>query len=194
MKKIITLCALLGAFCITPVFAGPFGIEKGMSLAQVKAVCKTAPEYLDGDLYIISPLKTHDQFDMYAVRIDDDYGVYWLKAVSRDIHTNSHGNELLGAFNIIVSSIEKTYGNCEKIDKKEGYAGNEPSLFMHALREGARVVAALWTRENESKLPDDISFIIIVISPHDYLDIGTVMLEYNFSNYDAVQAKADTVF
>jgi hypothetical protein len=65
---------------------------------------------------------------------------------------------------------------------------------MHALQEGARVVAALWARQYESKLPDDISLIAIMISPHDYRDIGTIMLEYNFSNYAEVEAKADTVF
>jgi hypothetical protein len=194
MKKIITLCALLCAFCITPVFAGPFGIEKGMSLAQVKAVCKTAPEHVEGDLYVISPLKTHDQFEMYAVRIDPNYGVYWLKAVSDDIASNDHGHELIGAFNSLVGSIERTYGAYEKIDKRNGYWGDKPEFFMHALREGDRTVAALWAAEYRSRLPEDITLIGVGIGTHEYLDVGYIYLEYNFSNYDAVQANADTVF
>lgn len=192
MRKLFL--SLLAVIIASTAFAGPFGIEMGMTLAQVRAVCKTVPEHLDGDLYLITPSKAHSQFEMYAIRIDSEYGAYWLKAVSKEIHTNSHGNELLGSFNGIVESIAKTYGDYEKIDKQEGYAGSQPSLFMHALRQGARVRAAVWMREYRSNLPDDISSIAIMISPHEYRDIGTVMLEYNFSNYATVEAKADTVF
>ncbi|MDR2887915.1 MAG: hypothetical protein LBV26_07955 [Bacteroidales bacterium] len=193
MKKTFTVLILLGVFCIPSVLAGPFGIDMGMSLAQVKAVSKTEPVHVQDDVYEITPPKTNDMFETYYVRIDPEYGVYWLKAIGKDVNTNNYGHELISVFNSLAESIEKTYGNYEKIDRREVGLGNIPDFFMKALEDGARTLGALWQKEYGSTLPDEIETIAITVEALSE-DLGYVALEYSFSNTAKVKAKADSVF
>jgi hypothetical protein len=188
---VVLFCVFVG---IRSAFAGPFGIDMGMSLAEVRSVCKTAPVHVEGDLYQVSPSKSSGSFDMYAVSIDPDYGVYWLKALGKDIHTNGYGRELRSEFNNIVESIGKTYGQHQTLDFcEEDEVFDDPKYFMYTLEKGGRMLAALWNAEFLSKLPDDITG--IAISAHALSDDkGYIALEYEFANADEVEAKAATVF
>ena len=100
----------MGIYCIQSAFAGPFGINMGMKINEVTEVCKTNPKHLEGNLYEISPFKTNDMFENYYVRIDPEYGVYWLKAIGKTIYTNDYGENLKASFENLVKSIRKTYG------------------------------------------------------------------------------------
>ena len=152
MKKTTTLTllsAILSLFSIQTAFAGPFGIDKGMSLAEVTRVCKTTPKSLGDNVYEITPPKTNDMFKSYLVRIDSDHGVYWLKAIGKDIYTNGYGSDLKSRFNRLVESIEKAYG-------EESYRGDslqkgsilsDPQYFMHTLIRGDRTLNAVWSKQ-----------------------------------------------
>lgn len=149
MKKLTIfalMCVLSGVFCISPAFAGPFGIDMGMSLAQVKAVCRTTPKHIQDNVYEITPPKTNDIFETYYVRIDPDYGVYWLKAIGKEIYTNGYGDRLKSTFESLVESIRRTYGEASYIkdDLKEGSIWGKPQDFMHALQRGDRTLNAFW--------------------------------------------------
>jgi hypothetical protein len=177
----------------SPVYDGPFGLRMGLSLDDVKQVCKVA--HIEDDAYEITPPKTNDLFESYMVWIDLDYGVYAIRAISENIVTNDHGTELKQRFENIVESIASKYGNYERTDKHTGRGFEDPQYFMYTLRQGSRELSALWSEKHQSKLPDDIVGIAIDIVPENaYSDSGYVILEYWFSNYDAVQAKADSVF
>jgi len=152
MKRLATF-ALLSVFCmvfgIQSVFAGPFGIDMGMSLAKIKRISKTVPKDLGDNKYEITPPKTSDLFESYLVWIDSDYGVYAMKAIGKDIHTNGYGDRLKSTFNLLVESIRKTYGeeSYKRDEMKEGSIWSEPRYFMHALQEGDRELYAMWSRE-----------------------------------------------
>ncbi|MDR1810875.1 MAG: hypothetical protein LBR34_10855 [Prevotella sp.] len=155
MKRLTTfalLSVLLMAFGIQSAFAGPFGIEMGMSLTQVKAVCKTTPKHIQDNVYEITPPKTNDMFGTYYVRIDPDYGVYWLKAIGKDIYTNGYGDRVKSTFESLVESIRKTYGKelYIKDELKEGSIWGEPKVFMYALKNGDREIFAMWSKFDEN--------------------------------------------
>lgn len=154
MKKIIInvlLSIIMGIFCIQYAFAGPFGINKGMSFAQVKTACKTSPKHIKDNLYEITPPKTNEMFKTYYVRIDPDYGVYWLKAISNDIYTNNYGERVKSTFQSLVESIRKTYG--KELDfrdeLKEGSIWGDSKNFMYALQHGDRELSAMWLKYDE---------------------------------------------
>ena len=245
LTTFILLC-VLEIFCIVPLFAGPFGIDMGMSLAQVKAVCKTTPKQIQGDAYEIMPPKTNDMFVTYYVRIDPDYGVYWLKAIGKDLYTNGYGDRVKSEFENLVASIRSTYGEeTYKVDSlKEGSSWGEPKNFMYALQIGDRELITAWAKTDMTdilintqafsealstlqkmlddpnqkerasnilsdsitlqnfinerkaqlrKLPSDILAIVVNACASSSTK-GFVMLEYNFSNSDAVEAKSKSVF
>lgn len=149
LKRIAFLMALFAFFDMFPVFAGPFGIEMGMSLSELKQVCRTNPKWIKDNVYEIVPPKTHEQFETYYVRIDPDYGVYWLKAIGKDIYTNGYGGALISAFENLVESIRKTYGDRELYQdtgiRKHSYWKKE-KYFMQSLIEGDRKMQALWSK------------------------------------------------
>lgn len=235
--KFTLLSALLVA-CASSVFAGPFGIDMGMSLAQVRVVSKTIPNRIQDNVYEITPPQTNDLFETYYVRIDPDYGVYWLKAIGKDIYTNGHGERVRSTFDNLVNSIRKTYGQELYLtnELKDESIWKDSQYFMHALERGDRTLEAVWCKFDENsgvfilnsllkdpkyqdrvmeymatndttafknlvmekyynikQLPSDIS-IIGVYTKALSSSVGSVWLEYRFSNSDAVDAKADSVF
>jgi hypothetical protein len=241
MKRLTTLSllsALFVIFSIQSAFAGPFGIDMGMSLAEVRKVCKTVPELIQDNVYEITPPKTNDMFETYYVRIDPEYGVYWLKAIGKDIYTNGYGDRVRSTFQSLVASIRRTYGQELYLtdELKEESILTDSQYFMHALERGDRTLEAVWSKFDENsgifilnsllkdpeykdrvmeymatsdttafkalvmekalqykELPSDIS-IIGVYATAQSSSLGSVWLEYRFSNSDAVDAKAESVF
>lgn len=194
MRKYIGLFITLCLFIATDAFCGPFGIDFGMSLEQVKRISKTTPENIGDNLYLITPPNTHELFENYAVQIHPSYGVYFIKAISRDIPTNGHGTELLRRFNNLVSNIEKTYGKYLRRDHLNPESIFEESqYFMYTLSEGARELLVLWDREEGSKLPGDI-LEIIVYAEAKTLSIGYIGIEYYSMNYEKVEKEQSSVF
>lgn len=176
-----------------PIYSGPFGLNMGLSLNEVKHICKV--KHIENDAYEIIPPKTNGLFETYVVWIDPDYGVYAMRAISEDINANDHGTELKLRFESIVESIENRYGKYKRIDALKGNIFKDPSYFMYTLREGSRELSAVWAKKYQSHLPDDIAGIAIeILAKNAYSNIGYVILEYGFSNSDAVKAKADMVF
>lgn len=196
MKKV----ALIGLMVVisTNVFAGPFGIEMGMSLQEVTKICKSTPEVVKDDIYSIAPPKTNDLFEKYIVGIDPNYGVYWIKAIGKDISTTGYGTAVKSTFNDLVSSIEGTYGKYEKIDYLEyGSLWDEPRDFMMGLAKGERTLIAYWKKSSYATLPSNIESIYVGVNALSS-STGYLSLEYYSDNYEKVKAakkeKQDSVF
>ncbi|NDW13189.1 hypothetical protein D0T50_09810 [Bacteroides sp. 214] len=120
----------------------------GMSIADVTKVCGAAPKHLAEDMYEITPPDPNQQLATYAVRIDPDYGVYMVKAMSKNIETNSYGDSLTAAFNYHVESIRDMYGeeSYRNTRLKEGSIWSNPQYFMHALQKEDRTLCVIWSR------------------------------------------------
>ena len=237
MRKL--LFTLIATIYTSIAFAGPFGIEMGMTLAQIRRISKTIPEPVGDNKYYITPPKTNDMFEKYLVQIDPDYGVCWLKGIGKDIYTNGYGERLLSTFENLVESIRKTYGEETAVidELKEGSIWGEPENFMYALQRGDRTRYTAWAKSGLTdllhdlqaqnklwedpnyrdrmfnlmadsvafrtaieekkallkRLPNDISIIGVFINAIS-TSKGYISLEYKFSNYDMVEAKADSVF
>jgi hypothetical protein len=175
------------------VYDGPFGLSMGLSLDDVKQVCKI--KHIENDACELIPPKNNDLFETYIVWIDPVYGLYGMRAISENIATNAHGTELKARFENIVESISNKYGKYKKTDKNSDNTFDEPRYFMHTLQDGSRELSAVWAKKHQSQLPDNILGIAIEVIPENaYSNTGYVTLEYGFSNSNMVKAKADTVF
>jgi hypothetical protein len=186
---------ILSLFIATDAFCGPFGIDFGMSLEQVIQISKTTPINIVDDSYIITPPNTHELFETYLVQIHSTYGVYFIKAISKDISTNAQGTVLKNQFNNLVSSIEKTYGKYRKDDSsvKGSYWGNQPDYYMYALSRDERTLIAYWKKDKGSKLPPEI-LLIIVAARGKNDSTGYFVLEYYSVNYEKIEEEQSSVF
>ena len=178
--------------------SGPFGLNMGMTLAQVKSVTGKNPELVRDDLYEVTPPNPHDMFESYIVQISPKYGVVWIKAIGKDITTNGHGTQLTTAFDNLVSSIERTYGEYKRTDfLSRGSIWNEPNDFMMGLLKKDRYLMAAWENEYGSTLPDNLKSIGVIATAISSTE-GYISLEYSSQDEEKVdaekKAKQDSVF
>ena len=194
MKKYLVLFVFFSFYNATGAFGNPFGISFGMSHEQIENISRTQPLIIEG-WHIITPPNTHVLFEIYAVRIHPTYGVYIIRAISRDISTNRYGTELTGHFNNLVSNLERLYGDYYRIDRlnPEERIFNRAQDFMHTLSRGTRELAVFWHREEGSRLPDDIYEIIIYVEARTSR-AGNIVIEYYSMNFERIEKERFSVF
>lgn len=92
MKKNI-ICFFILFVVFGTLYAGPFGLSNGMSLEEVTEACDgQMPRRVENDdRYLIMPSKSHSTFKTYLAWISDDFGLYYIRAISDDISTNKCG-------------------------------------------------------------------------------------------------------
>lgn len=179
-------------------FAGPFGIEMGMTLEETQIATSGKIKYDKEDRYTIIPPKPHKSFETYLVRISAQYGVYLIKAIGADISTSRYGEAVVTEFSKIEESLKRAYGNFSKLDfLKSGSYWDEPEDFMMGLLRKERVLTSYWEASYDSNLPDNISDIILVAHALS-ADKGYINLEYYSNNYDKAisekEGEEDSVF
>ena len=188
MKKSIiafTILFLLASF----VYAGPFGLEMGMTFDQVKEACgDRTPQLLKDDCYQVIPNKVHPSFETYVVRIDKDDGLYFIKAIGFDITSFSYGIEVKSQFNEVENSLNKKYGDGELIDELlPGSIWNDADDWMSALFHDERYLICSWKKTQCPKLPENMS--MIALAEASSSTVGYIVLEYYFTNGAAIEAR-----
>ncbi|RME39651.1 MAG: hypothetical protein D6794_03515 [Deltaproteobacteria bacterium] len=186
MKKIIAGFVLSAAFMATNAMAGPFGLEMGMSLKEIGG----KPEKLRNGVYkIVNVPKPHSAFEFYAVKVGPKSGLCWLKAIGKDIQTNSFGTGIKSAFNEMEKKLESIYGKHQRIDVLyNGSIWSEPNEWVMALLKKERVLGAIWEESKGSSLPPNLKQVALVTGA-TALDKGYIAIEYSFKNEDACNAE-----
>ena len=165
---------------------GPFGFDIGMTYEQVKKACNgTELEHISDDRYYVKPKKSHPLFEKYIVWISDEYGLYYIKAISHDIYSSEYGTEVKREFDKILAPLERKYGKFSKTDTvKSDYYFKDEKDFMMALRDGARTYRAEWyaTKDNYQDY-DGLTGILLGIDV-TLISRAYIWLEYEFLNHD----------
>lgn len=176
--------------------SGPFGFDIGMSYEEVISACGgNKLEHISDDRYYAKPKKSHPLFEKYIVWISREYGLYYVKAISYDIHASNYGTEVKNRFRDILNPLESKYGTFKKNDTVDNdYILNEEQYWMRALKEGARTYNASWyTDEPENYNGLESIGLGIKCSNKYSTDEAFIWLEYGFSNNDIAQEALDDV-
>lgn len=172
-------------------FAGPFGLSMGMTLEEVTEACGgKRPQLIDDDVYLIEPQKRHSMLETYGVYINEEHGLYCIRAFTHDISTSGYGTEIQSAFSALESSLSKSYRKpTKRIDEvaPDSYWTDE-KYWMRALSQGARTLAAGW----EGNLPDNLSGVYLGAQA-EYDSEGFIVLHYEFENHELVESAEDEV-
>lgn len=167
MKKAVIV--LLFVLLATSLFAGPFGLEWGMSLDEVKKHGKIVDdyvEYLDSSIgCFFQPNKRHSSFAEYLIQIGDVEQLMRIIAIGRDIDCKGYGNEIKNEYENIKASLTKTYGKPLEehtdMEKTHVFYGH-PEYWMSMLRDGAVNYYTVW------KTDDMIVYLLIQPSETKY--------------------------
>ena len=190
VKKIV-LCALM-ATLTAAAFAGPFGLEMGMTLDEVAVSCGgRQPVSYGGDLYLVEPSEVHPAFCVYMVRVSEIEGLYFVLASSEKTVSVMTGEIIRSRFASLKDTLCLTYGNCCVIDELvEGSAFQKESEWMVALAAGERKLQAVWNRGVPSHLPEDVRQIVLAASSISSYE-ARLSVSYTFTNFDAAMQEVN---
>lgn len=208
MKRLIR-AALVSAAVVcasVPTYAGPFGLERGMTRDQVvaivgqSAIIKEKPDRLGGEVLELSTVpKPHPMFEQYDLFISKQDGLLKIVAASKDIETSEDGADLSREFRDIRAALVSVYSKPENDFDfvKAGSLWTEPRDFMMGLLKKDRYLSSNWDARQGSALKDGIVILALdgyALSP----DKGYIVLLYEFTGWEAyvdkVQAKESSVF
>jgi len=200
MKKFVMLFFIMFV-TIGSAFAGPFGLEMGMNLDDITKACGgIRPERLENDdRYLVSPTKSHPDFEYYLVFVDANKGLYCIRAISTEIRTSKYGTELKSFFHEMTERLSKTYGKPEvndKIKKDVMDFLKKDEWWLHTLQEGSRILESVWEKgAGKVTMSKDLDYVwLYADTPKLSYEKGVLVLEYGFTNSDEIKKSQDDVF
>ncbi|MEI6873548.1 MAG: hypothetical protein WCL50_00300 [Spirochaetota bacterium] len=199
MKRLFSIIAF-AVICLASILAGPFGLDMGMTLDQIRDATghDVVPSENSPNLYYAIPAKGHPAFDSYLVQVSPKTGLYYIKAIGKDISTNRYGLSIQTAFDNLKASIEKAYGPSKSEDLLMSKSiWNEPRDWMMGLLKKERYLDADWDKKDGANLPENLASIFLMAHASS-TEEGWIGLEYYFSNYEEakaeIKASTDSVF
>jgi hypothetical protein len=157
---------------------------------MIGAKLKPLPDSVN--LYTSDKLpKSNADFEMYGLLISPKAGLCQIRAVGKNIDTDSYGLALKSRFEELSSSLSSLYGKAETTDLLlSGSIWKEPQDWMMGLNKKERFLSATWKGTQETPLKNNIGAISIEARANSSAQ-GYVYLQYTFTNDDVCQAEID---
>lgn len=180
MRKTIVAATFFAAFS---AIAGPFGLNKGMTLEELKKHGNFTPA---GQPFVYTS-KTltngHPDFEVYTVVLTPEHGLCKIQAVGSNIDSSSYGSELESKFKDLTSAMAGKYGSQGRNFDflRSGSIWNEPKDWMMGLLKKERTLTTFWSPPESQNLPDSLATIVveaIALSGSK----GYIKLGYDFDN------------
>lgn len=179
---------------LLPPAEGPFGLEAGLTQKNIEdmigAKLKPLPDSVN--LYTSDKLpKQNADFEMYGLLISPKAGLCQIRAVGKNMDTDSYGLALKSRFEDLSSSLSSLYGKAETTDLLlAGSIWKEPQDWMMGLNKKERFLSATWKGTKETPLKNNIGAISIEARANSSAQ-GYVYLQYTFTNDDVCQAEIE---
>lgn len=179
---------------LLPPAEGPFGLEAGLTQKNIEdmigAKLKPLPDSVN--LYTSDKLpKQNADFEMYGLLISPKAGLCQIRAVGKNLDTDSYGLALKSRFEDLSSSLSSLYGKAETTDLLlAGSIWKEPQDWMMGLNKKERFLSATWKDTKETPLKNNIGAISIEARANSSAQ-GYVYLQYTFTNDDVCQAEIE---
>lgn len=192
MKKLILVFFLFGIGLSAS--AGPFGLEKGMTYEQLLAIDPSISEIAPGYYKLTTVPKPSPAFESYIVQIHPDHGLYFLKAIGKDIETSTYGIELKAEFDRVKKGLIAVYGEpTGSYDYlRPGSLWDEPRDWMISIIKKERVLIFAWG-EDDIPITTDIEKVFLGIDVTSTTS-GYILIEYYFAGYSEYETPAEEVF
>ena len=186
MRKITIAATLFTAF---NTIAGPLGLDKGMTLDELKK----QGAFASGNQQFVYTAKTimngHPDFEAYSVILTPEQGLCKIQAVGKDIETSGYGTELQGKFKDLIDALSSKYGapgdNWDFLHA--GSIWKEPQYWMMGMIKKERTLSAGWSKPKKSNLPHSLESILVQVAALSS-NKGYIRISYEFDNIDACMA------
>jgi len=166
-----------------PLLAGPFGLDMGMTLQQVKKVSSIKPSKGSFIYYSAKLPKNHISFEKYVLYITPKNGLCKISAIGKDVTTSVYGNQLISEYEQIEKTLTSKYGKSDhKFDYlNNGSIWNNDNEWTMALKLKERMLQTPWAGISTS-LPDSLKSVVLEAFASD-ANTGYFTVDYEFENY-----------
>ena len=162
-------------------WTGPFGVQMGLSVADLEAAGLTIKKEQPGIYSSKSTPSPHKAFEGYNFVISDVSGLCKVNAVGKDIATNSFGEDLRSAFKELKGALTEKYG--EPSDDydflRKGSIWRDSRDWMMALKQKDRTLASFWSLKSTSH--GGLEAVMLDASATNSNE-GYITLRYSFKN------------
>ncbi len=189
MKRLLVVLVVV-IFGTVPAVAGdgPFGLNAGMSLDEVKAAVGGALKKETSQVGVWSTAtvpKPSPMFETYIFMLSNKTGLCKVTAVGSDVKTGSHGIELRQQFDKMRGLLDGVYGPGKVTDQlAHGTMWKEPQYFMMSLVQKERFLISLWMSGPYKSGITNVMLKAGATSGHS----GYLLLHYEFDNFVQCQA------
>lgn len=165
----------------------PFGLTAGMKLDEFPGT----PDEAAPGIYRLKVPKPHPDFPSYLGLIGRTTGLQWIKAVGKDIKTNTFGTALRSAFDEFATRLAKAYGKGRLDDiLLTGALYDEPEDFMRALERGERALMMTWEKSAGSAVEAPLISVALMAAALDD-DTGFLAIEYLLDRHDEARQEIE---
>lgn len=184
MKK--TLLIILFLLMTAMLFAGPFGMEFGWTLQEIEESGAYAwMPTRQGSItsYYVSPSKPHSMLSYYIVFIDEEYGLFEVRACSNECYSEY---QIRNVYNMLQPQLSSVYGEPEEYDEiswDSDWEGSEN--FIRSILYGDRTLLSMWTLDHAGI---ESGYVFLGVLPID-ADSAYVCIDYYSEYFDKVMEK-----
>ncbi|MFZ4835116.1 hypothetical protein [Rouxiella sp. Mn2063] len=172
---------------LLPPGDGPFGLEAGLSKKNIEDMTggDLKPVENSANLYTSESLpKQNADFEAYGLLISPKAGLCQIRAIGKNVDTDSYGIALKSKYEELSDSLSSIYGKAEKNDfLLSGSIWKEPQDWMMALNKKERFLSAEWKGTKEAPLKNNLRSVSVEVRANGSSQ-GYVFLQYDFSNSD----------
>lgn len=179
---------------ILPALNGPFGLQEGLTKKNIEDMIGRSIEPVEGNinLYITSSLpKENSDFTSYGLLISPTVGLCQIRAIGKNIDTDSYGLKLQSTFDDLKKSLDSLYGNGEETDiLLSGSIWKNPNDWMMGLIKQERFLSAKWNSDHDAMKKNSLSTIWLEARAQTESS-GYILLQYVFNNDNTCQSEID---
>lgn len=179
---------------LLPPGDGPFGLESGLTKKNIEDMTGEELKPYEGvtNLYTVKfPPKKNTEFEGYGLIISPKSGLCQIRALGKNIDTDSYGLALQSKYKELFDSLSSIYGKPKSTDfLLSGSIWKEPQDWMMALNKKERFLSAQWEESSATPLKNRLTSVSMEVRANDSSK-GYVYLQYDFNNIDACNAEIE---
>ncbi|MGO4743097.1 hypothetical protein [Serratia quinivorans] len=179
---------------LLPPGSGPLGLQIGLTKKNIEDMTGVELKKVPNSFNIYATgfvPKKNAYFENYGLVISPEVGLCQIRAISKDLNTDSHGLVLKSKVEEISESLTSIYGNRKINDVLlPGSIWKDPRDWMMGLLKEERFFGSEWKGTKAQPLKSDLQSIVIQAMAASG-DTGRVYLKYNFKNIDACRKEEE---
>ena len=182
MKKTLLIALLMMIPAL--LFAGPFGMEFGWTLEELKASGMHVEELLPQGTttsYFVIPKNTHPLLMLYTAFIDDEYGLFQIRAISQPYLEEY---QIRAIYNDLKAQLSTAYGepDTEYDEITDGSDWQGSDNFISSILYGDRKLSTTWRPDPAD---DNPAVVTLGILPVDE-SMAFILLLYDSSDSEGI--------